>query len=878
MFNTVVLFPALSDSGLDVDRLPPMVEPDPLDELVINLRAGDQLASEYFLALDRGDQVFLPLGAMAEALLFGLSVSPETGTADGWVMNEEISFSLDLATGTANIEGRQVSLPDGVAERHADDIYVDTDWLSEVTPLEVDLDWPTLSMVITAEDSLPAERLLERRNRWSSWRPPTEATTRDPIEFPHRAFSPPAFDLTTSARYRSDKEGGDFSSNLSLRAAADLGWHTGELFVRANKQRGLTTARLTLSREDPGGSLLGPLGATGYQLGDITIPSLRQATRSRAATGVTVTNRVNGNRRSFTDRAFKGTTQPGWAVELYRNGALLAFTEETSDGRYAFEDVDVLPGFNNFTILELGPLGEVRETSERIHIGGGMVPPGKVEYAAAVGHPSAFIDSVSDMDVHATTTGSDDTLAGSATVDVGIATPLTLSASVDASDANGGEVFGALAGRLALGPVFVDGTMTIDQTGGRHYSLVTRLPLDDMSFSAEVDIHDGLTSRHISSRPDQWSATVSASWTLARWARLAFDYTYSRDSAGIDNDSLETVWRGSSRYLSWSNTMKMTDLATGSADILPVSGTLNANIRSFRIRPRLSMNYKIDRSGIRAHTATATMNWQFGNDLRGRISAAHDFRDQGESQLSFGAGRSFGPLTFGATAGIDTAGDFEVGLTLSTGALWDPMSGGYRSAQTGVARNGTAAARVVFDDGTGRAPEPMDGVRVRSGSRSARTGDDGVAVLPALSSGRVSPIDIVGGTLEDPFSLIETQDAAIVSRPGVVQPVTMVVRPGGEAEGTITATRGSGETIELSGATLLAIDDEGEIAGRAVAAFDGFYILNDLLPGDYTVTPDPDQIANLGYSAPEPVPFSVPLTGGIVHIDPIHLMPADRDN
>ncbi|WP_366655884.1 hypothetical protein [Fodinicurvata sp. EGI_FJ10296] len=857
---------------MDVDQLPPVIESDPLEELVINLRADDHLASEYFLALERPDGVYLPLGTMADALLFALEVSPETGTATGWIINEQTTFDLDLASGTLALEGRQSTIPDGAAERHVDDIYVSIDWLSEVTPLHVEMDWPTLSMVVSSEGSLPVERLLERRNRWASWRPPRDPTVRQPIAYPFRAVSPPAIDVSAATEYSTDGIGNsEFSTDLNLRAAADLGWHTGQLFIQADNHDGLKSARLTLSREDPAGGLLGPLQATGYQIGDVSIPALSHSTRQEFATGVTVTNRVNGNRRSFTDRTFTGTTQPGWAVELYRNGVLLAFTEETEDGRYVFEDVDVLPGFNDFIVLELGPLGEVRQTSDRIHIGSGMVPPGTVEYAAAVGHPTAMVDAVSGKGF-----SSDETVAGTATVDIGLLTSMTVSASIAASDGNDGEIFGSLAGRLALGPVFVDATMTVDRAGGRHYALVSRLPLDDMSFSAEIDIDDGLESPHFSARPDQWSATLSGNWNLAQWARLAFDYSYVRDAAGIDQDTLETRWRGAARYLSWSNTMRVNDVATGADEPFVIAGSLNANIRSLRIAPRLALDYQIDTMGVRARSASASFNWRLDGGYRGRLTAAHDFRGAGLTSLSIGAGRTFGPLTLGASAGIDTDGAFEVGLTLSTGAAWDPWNGGYRTAPSGIARNGTAAARVVLDDGTARGPQPLDRVRVRSGSRSGRTDESGVAMIPPLTSGRVSPIDIVGGSLDDPFLLIESQDTAVTSRPGVVQPVTMVVRPGGEAEGTIRATRVSGEEVTLSGATLLAIDDQGEVASRAVAAFDGFYILNDLLPGDYTLTPDPDQVESLGYAMPETTSFTVPLTGGVVNLGTMHLFPADR--
>jgi len=79
----------------------------------------------------------------------------------------------------------------------------------------------------------------------------------------------------------------------------------------------------------------------------------------------------------------RGALPIGWDAELYRNGQLLAFQSDTSDGRYEF-DVDLLYGNNDLEVVLYGPQGQTRRESQSIPIGYTSIAPGKLEYWAGV--------------------------------------------------------------------------------------------------------------------------------------------------------------------------------------------------------------------------------------------------------------------------------------------------------------------------------------------------------------------------------------------------------------------------------------------------------------------------------------------------------------
>ena len=62
----------------------------------------------------------------------------------------------------------------------------------------------------------------------------------------------------------------------------------------------------------------------------------------------------------------QGDIQPGWDVELYRNDVLINALTAGPDGRYVFNDIELLYGNNTFRLIFYGPQGQIREKTKQV--------------------------------------------------------------------------------------------------------------------------------------------------------------------------------------------------------------------------------------------------------------------------------------------------------------------------------------------------------------------------------------------------------------------------------------------------------------------------------------------------------------------------------
>src|SRR5690606_5630731 len=147
--------------------------------------------------------------------------------------------------------------------------------------------------------------------------------------------------------------------------------------------------RMRLYRTDPQGRLLGPLKATHYAVGDVSLLSTGIVASSAPGRGAVLTNRPIERPDAFDKTTFRGDLPAGWDAELYRNGQLLAFTNPNGDGRYEFIDVPLQYGANRFEIVLYGPQGQIRREIKQVQVGMDSIPPQQSWYWAGVAQENA---------------------------------------------------------------------------------------------------------------------------------------------------------------------------------------------------------------------------------------------------------------------------------------------------------------------------------------------------------------------------------------------------------------------------------------------------------------------------------------------------------
>ena len=100
--------------------------------------------------------------------------------------------------------------------------------------------------------------------------------------------------------------------------------------------------------------------------------------------GLSVTNAPFLRSSHFGDIGFQGALGPGWEIEAYRGGRLIAIDSADAMGSFSM-DLPVEYGENTVDFVAYGPFGETRRFDESYRVSGDVIPAHKVEYGLAVG-------------------------------------------------------------------------------------------------------------------------------------------------------------------------------------------------------------------------------------------------------------------------------------------------------------------------------------------------------------------------------------------------------------------------------------------------------------------------------------------------------------
>ncbi|MFZ4579947.1 MAG: hypothetical protein ACOYOB_16275, partial [Myxococcota bacterium] len=361
---------------------------DSFEELVLELRLGGVTLMTDLLGLQRGQVVWVPLGPIIEALEFPITVDVQAGTAIGWFIEESRRFELDVSQRTVKIGTKVIRIdPEHVIWR--DELYIRLDALCDWLGMTPQLDLTYMRLNLETADVLPAQRRAERELRHRQ----LAAQARPPSAPPATMSGPslvgaPRISVRASAA-TPDPGGGATGrkptpaiSTYGVGGQGDLLWMESEWQVGGTANDALSLARIRLARRDPQGNLLGPLGAREVVAGDFTTASIPLVARGQQSRGVSVSSYPLTSPTEFDKTRLEGDLPVGWEAELFRNGALLAFTSSTS-GRYAFEDIPLQFGRNELLVVLHGPYGERREIAQDVLVGSGMVKPGEVRYSVS---------------------------------------------------------------------------------------------------------------------------------------------------------------------------------------------------------------------------------------------------------------------------------------------------------------------------------------------------------------------------------------------------------------------------------------------------------------------------------------------------------------
>ena len=828
------------------------------DELILELRTQRGDMADTIIAYGTRSGVYLPLGAITRFLDLAISVSDNGHYASGWAIDEAQTLALNLREGTLQVGGKALPLDKSEAAAFEGELYLRAERLGDLFPLTLTVDLSAQTVTLKTRVPFPFEQRmardeerarLEGRNSREQKRYPREAT-------PWQALSFPLIDAELRAvtdRTLGSRAEGD------IRLAGDFAFMTARLFVEGSSRDGLTGARIELGRRDPDRKLLGPLGASEFQIGDVTTSALPMGLRGTSGRGAFITNAPLERASVFDTIDLYGDLPDGYEVELYRNNVLIGSTRTPLNGQYQFLKVATDYGLNIFRLVFFGPQGQRREEVRQFSVGDGRLNKGEFVYTFGAAQKDINVLNVRGPFF---SPGLDyGTWRSSALLEYGLSRDLTASLGGAWFDGRFGKRWMATAGlRTGIGGTALKLDFGYQSDGGKAVQAGLGGKLFGLGYTlTHGEYSGGFTDelRSFTGDPLRRSTELNLNATLKlgngeRPVLLPIYGQLRRVEFADGRKQTDATLRTSLpvKSLMLSNTLTY---ASNSGPLFSSTSQLRGNfdlatLSGSRLHVRAGVDYSIIPK-LLLEGATLEADYALDERTLVRGSIGHTFTDS-QTNLSLSAVRRFGKFTlaFDGNYGVPT-GDYSAALRLGFSFGRNPLNGRLFVAEPGLAGGGAIAARAYRDSNGNRqfdaGEQVLPDVDFRIGSGYSKTDASGVAFIGALGDGNRTSLTADRESLPDIALAPVNEGIEIVPRAGRVHVTNYAVQELSDIEGTAFFSEGGSLGREVSGLQLQLVDATGKQVARARTEGDGTFFFEQVQPGEYTIRIDANQAASL---------------------------------
>ena len=735
----------------------------------------------------------------------------------------------------------------------SDEQYLSTRVLSQLLNVTFAIDWDELSVTLLDADSLPIGRRVSRERAHALF---------------HGSEREGGADLALGVdRTRWDGMVLDYSILAPSEDLLGTGAYSAGLGL--NLLGGSLEGRLASAGPPRDGAVRADASWTGVwrrsryvtqlRLGD----GLSTGPRPRSVRGFSLSNAPFLRPSLFGDIGFQGALGPGWEIEAYRGGRMIALDSADAIGRFSM-DLPVEYGENAVDFIAYGPFGEMRRFNRNYRVSTDVIPGRRVEYGLAVGGcRTAECRANANLDLR-----------------YGLSSRWTVRGGVDRfwRDSLPGlfHPYLGVGGRLGNAwSVEVEGVAAAVVRGALRYE-----PSQDFRIGTEYhDFAAGTVAPLLTpaGRRTQWTADA-----LARPFR-------SRDDVYVE-----------------ASVDRITAVTGGTT-----SGRLGVSLYAsrFRVAPAIRHVRFADPAGLTSNRSFVSLNTfslpfpELG-PLLGKISTRTNWEVDGGGGMALAGGylsRELGEhlhVEAGATwtRGLGTAlslflstqlptvrattsitapsrGDAMVSQFVQGSVLYDPARRQVAFASGPSLERAGISGRVFLDgNGDGRwqpDEQVIPGVRVRAGFVTALSDSSGryrIWNLPAFEPVLVA-VDTT--TLASPLWMPAYGSVSVETGPNRFRGLDIPIVPGGVIEGR-AVRQAVDSTVSLPGAPLLLRRHGSSQTTRLVTFSDGGFYLIGVKPGEYQLSVDPAVLGRLGLRS-QPITFTVPSSAEGATVDGLEL-------
>jgi hypothetical protein len=849
---------------------------DPDEQFLLDVKLRQYRLGDGVRAYNTPEGTCVVFGDFLTTLDVPMKIDLTARKASGWAFKESHKISIDVAADKVVYGGNSEKLGTAAVRETPEGWCVDSAALARWFGIGVKPLTSGSALILESEAKLPVELALEREKRAANIRPAKFDLSKLPqVRLPYRMWRAPALDFVVSAgmTYRADS-GMRVDRRSSVYAAGEIARLSYDAQIATDEKGMPASVRLRAYRSDPDSQLLGPLQATHFGFGDVAGLATRLSGSSSSGRGAVVTNRPLVNPTSFDRTRFEGELPSGWDAELYRNGQLLAFARSDERQRYVFDDVQLLYGENQITIILYGPQGQVRTRDELINIGQDNVPPGKTWYWAGVNQPGRDLFAFRDEDVSPT----QPKLQAAASIEHGIDERMSvgvLARTMLIEDERVTFVEGSI--RRSIGSALIEVGAARESSGGLAARAQLLAKFGSVNVSAEAvtakDFHLR-GGRAVSERDVR--VAVDAPIRLGRTIIPAHaDVRYSDRPDG--SGQLEAAARLSTTFdrfnLAANVKYARQFLAKGPEPPPDVIAGLIGTGRLGPVRLRGSTSFEISPQS-RFRSAELSAYWSASDNADWEGAIAFD-GPENRARARISHIHRFNAMALAITGEAASDGSLAVGINLNFSL--DP-SRGLSLSRERIASAGSVRAKVyrdLNDNGVADPGEPFEkGALITAGQTVARqpTDSKGSVFVAGLATYTPITVGIDQSSLSDPMLAPRKAIQVVVPRPGVPAEVEIGLVGAGDVEGAIVKSGGLG----FEGLDLELVDSSGVAVATARTDFDGYFLFERAPYGHYTV-----RIAKASAEATQVAPelgVTATVTDGqaVVRLGSIHLQPPPR--
>ncbi len=812
------------------------------DALLLDVRLNQYRLGDGVRGYETPTGVCVDFADTIMALDISVRLDKQSRRATGWAFDEAQTMVIDRANGEEHIRNsvRKVA-PDDIIDT-PEGWCVKTAALSRWLGIGLSIDTGNSLLVLKSDHKLPPQLAAERRARVAVSQPVFDLASLPHSSAPYRGIRAPSVDVVASIGGVSDRRARStrIDTQYELYASGEVGPAAYDVRLASNRHGVPESLRMRVYRNDPDGKL--PLGATQIAVGDVQGISTSLVAQSSVGRGFMATNRPIERTDTFDRTNFRGELPRGWDAELYRNGQLLAFSNDRADGRYEFLDVPLQYGQNRFEVVLYGPQGQVRREVKSVPVGLDSIPPRKTFWWAGIDDDGHDLIGLSQTPIFRA-----GGWRGAFGMERGLnaKTSIAVTAHSLITDDGRRRNIGEVALRRAMGPALVElsaaqnvdgGTalraQMLGEFGRNHIGFETVWATggfqSDRIRSDVTGLHQISFDRFFGSGRTSIPVHVDARYTTRATGNDSLEVAARTSvSLGQVSTTAELSWRREKRFI-----------GPDPPDALEAG--LLANARAGRVRLRGEAHFRIVPNS-QFRSATIVGEWTAGGSLLNphewRAELGYD-NDLGRARAALGYIRRFDRFALNLSGEVASDGSLAAGLNLAFSLGPNPRSGGgYRLSADKLASRGTTLVRVFRDtNGNGRhdLSEPLEkGAQVSAGRIpvEALTDANGEVIVDGLEPFRPVLVSVDGSSLPDPLVQPATQGMVVTPRPGVAVAVELPLTSAGDIDGTLA--RAGGGTVE--GVDLELIDVEGRAVATTRSDFDGFFLFENVPYGRYSV-------------------------------------------